>query len=121
MNASEQIDKYISGITDWRGEVLKQIRKITLSVHPDIIEEWKWKSPVWSHKGMICSASAFKEHVSMNFFRGAELKDPKKLFNSGLESKNSRSVKILENESVNASALKKLIQEALILNKKKST
>ncbi|MFO7526564.1 MAG: DUF1801 domain-containing protein [Ignavibacteriaceae bacterium] len=120
MNPSEQIDKYILSITDWRGEVLKQLRKIALSAHPDIIEEWKWNSPVWSHKGMICSASAFKEHVGMNFFHGAELKDPKKLFNSGLESKKKRSVRIFKHDSINTDGLKKLILEALILNTKKS-
>lgn len=51
---SEQIDQLIAGLTDWRGGVLANIRKIILDADPEIIEEWKWMgSPCWSHDGLI--------------------------------------------------------------------
>lgn len=116
MNASEKIDKYISDIIDWRGEMLAQLRKVVLEADIDIVEEWKWNSPVWSHNGLVCSASAFKQHVGMNFFQGASLEDPHGLFNSGLEAKKFRSIKLLEGDVINESALTELIIAAVAHN-----
>jgi hypothetical protein len=69
MTPSEKIDQYIENANDWRGEVIAQIRKTVHEVEPDIVEEWKWNSPVFSHNGMVCSPGAFKNHVGLNFFR----------------------------------------------------
>lgn len=80
MDASTNIDKYISGLTDWRGEMLAELRKFVLEAAPDVIEEWKWSSPVWSSNGLVLSIGAFKNHVGINFFQGAALKDPHGLF-----------------------------------------
>jgi hypothetical protein len=71
MSASEQIDQYIAKLTDWRGKMVAQLRQLVLETDPGITEEWKWNSPVWSHGKPLCSASAFKTHVGMNFFQGA--------------------------------------------------
>ena len=116
MDASKQIDKYIADTTDWRGDLMAEIRKVVLKADPDIVEEWKWSSPVWSKNGMICSVGAFKSHVGMNFFSGAYLKDKHKLFNSGLESKNSRTVKFGEGDNVETSKLIDLVKEAVSFN-----
>jgi hypothetical protein len=113
MNASEHIDQYISGINDWRGDVLTRLRKVVHEAYPEITEEWKWGSPVWSYNGNVCSASAFKKHVGMNFFQGASLEDPHGLFNSGLDSKKSRSINYLEGDGINETALKELIRSAV--------
>jgi hypothetical protein len=116
MNASEQIDQYISGVNDWRGDLLDRLRKLVHEAAPEAVEEWKWNSPVWSHNGPVCSASAFKKHVGLNFFQGASLEDPNGLFNSGLESKKSRSINFLEGDTVNEVALKELIRTAVDRN-----
>ena len=113
MEASEQIDQYISGLNDWRGDLLVRLRQMVQEADPEITEEWKWSSPVWSHNGLVCSASAFKAHVGMNFFQGASLEDPHGLFNSGLDSKKSRSIKYLEGDAINEGALKELIRRAV--------
>ena len=42
MNPSELIDKYIADLTDWRGKMLANLRKIIHDADPEIIEEWKW-------------------------------------------------------------------------------
>ena len=116
MNASEQIDQYIAGISDWRGEMLARIRQLVLESDVDIAEEWKWGSPVWSHNGLVCSASAFKDHVKINFFQGAVLADPDKLFNAGLEAKKTRAIDFHEGDSINESALKELVRRAVAHN-----
>ncbi len=119
MRAAKQIDNYIAEIPDWRGEILAIIRKTIHQTDPKISEEWKWGSPVWSHEGLVCSASAFKNHVGLNFFQGAFLKNNSRLFNSGLESKKSRTVKFMEGDTVNEASLKALVLEAVNFNKSK--
>jgi hypothetical protein len=116
MKASEQIDQYIAELTDWRGAVLAQLRRLVLDTDPGIMEEWKWNSPVWTYGKPVCSASAFKTHVGMNFFQGAFLDDPRALFNSGLESKKSRTVKFVEGDAVDEEALKELVRAAIDYN-----
>jgi hypothetical protein len=116
LTPSQQIDDYIAGVTDWRGELLARIRTLVREAAPDVREEWKWGSPVWSQNGMICSASAFKDQVKINFFKGASLEDPKSLFNAGLEAKATRAIDFNEGEKIDEAALKDLIRAAVAYN-----
>ena len=116
LTPSKQIDTYIKGLDDWRGKLLARLRKLILETAPELAEEWKWDTPVWSHKGNVVAGGVFKDHVKLNFFKGASLKDPRKLFNAGLEAKASRSVDFSENSKVDESALKELVREAVAFN-----
>lgn len=80
LNASERITRTITELGGWRGKALARLRKVILDAAPDLTEEWKWGTAVWTNKGLVCSAGAFKDHVKINFFKGASLKDPKRLF-----------------------------------------
>jgi hypothetical protein len=121
-NASEQIDKRISELGDWRGETLGKVRGVIKDADPDVVEEWKWAkatspgTPVWSHNGGICTGEAYKNVVKLTFFKGAALDDPSGLFNSSLEGKVRRAIDIKEDDTVNEDALKSLIREAVALN-----
>src|SRR6266849_5342331 len=90
MNPSELIDKQIAELADWRGQMIARLRKLIFEADPDITEEWKWETAVWSHQGLVCAVGAFKDTVKMNFFQGALLEDPHKLFSAGLDAKKSR-------------------------------
>ena len=117
MSASEKIDAQIAELEDWRGERIAQLRKIIRDTDPQIVEEWKWDTGIWSKDGaMICAIGAFKDHVKVNFFSGAALKDPGKLFNSGLEAKKTRAIDLSEKDKVNERALKELIRAAIAYN-----
>ncbi len=113
---SQLITNQIAELADWRGKLLARLRKLILEADPDITEEWKWGTAVWSHKGLVCSAGAFKDHVKLNFFKGASLKDPKGLFNAGLEAKATRAIDFSEGDGIDASALKELIRAAVAHN-----
>lgn len=116
-NASRQIDELIAGLDDWRGDRMAEIRKIIHEVDPDVIEEWKWMgTPVWSHDGMYVLANAHKQKVKLQFFHGAHLPDPKKLFNAGLGGNKWRAIDFFEGDKVNKSALKALLREAISYN-----
>lgn len=115
-DTSKLIDKQIADLPDWRGKLIAGLRKIIHKAEPAIGEEWKWGTGVWTHNGMVCAAGPFKDHVKMNFFKGASLKDPKKLFNAGLDAKATRAIDFHEGDAVDEAALVALIKEAVKLN-----
>jgi len=117
LTPSQEIDKFIKETTDWRGAWIANFRKLILKTAPEVTEEWKWVVPVWSHKGNVVASGIFKDHVKLNFFKGASLKDPKKLFNAGLEAKATRAIDIGENDKIDEKALKELIRAAVDFNK----
>jgi hypothetical protein len=121
MHPSQHIDRLIAGIADWRGKTFAAIRKIIVEADKGIIEEWKWMgSPVWSKGGILAVADAHKGKVKLTFAYGAKLKDPKKLFNAGLEGNQRRAIDFMEGAKIDASALKKLVQAAIAYNLEKS-
>ena len=116
MNPNERIDKQIAELTDWRGQMFVQLRKLIHEADPDITEEWKWNTAVWSHQGLVCALGAFKKAVKMNFFQGAYLEDPHALFNAGLDAKTTRAIDFHEDDAIDESALKDLIRSAVTHN-----
>jgi hypothetical protein len=119
MKASERIDKRIAELDDWRGKLFAKVRTLIHEADPGIIEEWKWDTGVWSHNGLVCAVGAFKDHLKINFFKGASLEDPNGLFNAGLEAKSTRAIDLYQRDSLNESALKDLIRAAVADNTKK--
>jgi hypothetical protein len=113
---SERISDQIAELSDWRGPMLAHLRKLVLEAVPGIMEEWKWGSAVWTHKGLVCSAGIFKDHVKLNFFKGASLQDPDGLFNAGLDAKATRAIDFNEGNPINEPALKDLIRSAADYN-----
>jgi hypothetical protein len=116
MNASELIDQQIADLGDWRGEMLAQVRQLIHAAVPDITEEWKWGTAVYTQKGLLCAASAFTGHAKLNFFKGAALEDPKGLFNAGLDAKLMRSIDFQRGDSIPEAALQDLVRAAVAHN-----
>ena len=116
LTPSQEIDKFINDLTDWRGKWIKQFRALILKTAPEVAEDWKWGVPVWTSKGNVVASGVFKDHVKLNFFKGASLPDPKKLFNAGLEAKATRAIDIAEGDKVDEAALKDLIRAAVDFN-----
>ena len=114
--ASTLISQRIAELGDWRGETLARMRALIREADPDVVEEWKWMNPVWSHDGGICTGESYKSIVKLTFFKGASLKDPAKLFNSSLEGNVRRAIDIHEDEEIDAKAFKALIRAAVALN-----
>jgi hypothetical protein len=118
---SQLIDARIKELGDWRGQMLSRLRKLVKEADPEVIEEWKWRGvPVWSHDGLICTGETYKSVVKMTFAKGADLKDPSRIFNSSLEGNTRRAIDFHEGEKVNEEALKALIRAAVTLNRSKA-
>ena len=116
MDASAQITTYIKGLGDWRGQLLARLRTLIRDAAPELAEEWKWNVPVFALNGNVVAIGAFQDHVKVNVFKGAALKDPARLFNAGLDAKASRAIDIHEGESIDEAAFKALIRAAVALN-----
>jgi hypothetical protein len=114
---AQLIDAKIKELNDWRGETLARIRTLIKQADPDVVEEWKWSVPVWSHAGIICTGETYKKAVKMTFAKGASLENPSSLFNSSLEGNTRRAIDIHEGENIDENALKALIRAAVTLNK----
>ncbi len=54
--AAELISERIEELGDWRGKTLARMRKLILEADKDVVEEWKWGIPVWSHDGIVARA-----------------------------------------------------------------
>ena len=105
-SASALIDRRIEELGDWRGKMLAKLRGIIHEADPEIVEEWKWMgTPVWSRGGIVCTGETYKNVVKMTFAKGAELKDPSRLFNSSLEGNVRRAIDIHEGDKVDKTAL----------------
>ena len=115
-SASELISQRIADLGDWRGKTLGRMRKLIKEADPNVVEEWKWGTPVWSHDGILCTGESYKKVVKLTFAKGASLKDPARLFNSSLEGNTRRAIDIPEGEEVGASAFKALVRQAVALN-----
>src|ERR1700683_4295798 len=122
ISASASIDERIKQLGDWRGKTLAHLRQHIHDADPDIVEEWKWVKPtnpgipVWSHDGGVCTGESYKQVVKLTFYRGASIKDPKKLFNSSLDGNVRRAIDFREGEKVNEAAFKELIRAAVAAN-----
>ena len=115
-SASALISQRIAELDDWRGKTLGKIRQLIQEADPDVVEEWKWNVPVWSHEGIICTGESYKSTVKLTFAKGASLDDPARLFTSSLDGKVRRAIDIHEGESVDERAFKSLIRAAIALN-----
>ncbi len=121
MTPSEQIDKLIDGLKDWRGDMLAKVRKTILAADRGIVEEWKWMgSPVWEKNGILVVATALKKKLKLTFSHGAQLEDPDKLFNNGFGGSVWRAIDLAEGDKISAPALKKLVRAAIAYNQAKA-
>ena len=114
--ASDLISQKITDLGDWRGQTLARMRKLIHEADPDVVEEWKWGGPVWSHDGIVCTGETYKKAVKLTFAKGASVKDPKGLFNSSLDGNVRRALDIPEGEEVDAAAFKALFRAAVAAN-----
>lgn len=114
---SELISKRIAELDDWRGEMLSRVRELIKEADPEITEEWKWRgTPVWSHRGIVCTGESYKSHVKLTFTRGASLNDPECLFNASMDGKVRRAIDIYRGDKINETAFRALVRAAVAIN-----
>ncbi|MEO5795728.1 MAG: DUF1801 domain-containing protein [Rhodoferax sp.] len=115
-SASQLIDARIQSLDDWRGQTLAQVRTLILQADPGVVEEWKWRVPVWSHGGILCTGEAYKSAVKLTFPKGAALPDPSGLFNASLEGNTRRAIDLHAGDTIDAEAFTTLLRAAIAHN-----
>ncbi len=113
---SRLIDARIKELDDWRGKTLSHLRALIKQADPDVVEEWKWNVPAWSHGGLICTGETYKSAVKLTFAKGASLNDPSGIFNSSLKGNARRAIDFHEGDKINEDAFKTLVRAAAALN-----
>lgn len=113
---SQLIDARIEELSDWRGETLARMRGLIKEADPDVVEEWKWSGPAWSHDGVICTGETYKNKVKLTFPKGASLEDPVGLFNASLDGNVRRAIDIHEEDEINEKAFMSLVRSAAVVN-----
>lgn len=115
-SASQRIDARIEELGDWRGEMLSRLRALIRRADSQVVEEWKWNVPVWSHDGILCTGETYKKAVKLTFARGATLEDPAHLFNSSLEGNTRRAIDFHEGDTIDEETFVALVAAAVSLN-----
>jgi hypothetical protein len=118
-SAAALITERIAELAGWRGKALARVRKLIKAADPEVVEEWKWGLPVWSHDGILCTGESYKDKIKLTFANGATVKDPAKLFNSSLDGNTRRAIDLFEGKDPDETAFKALIRDAVALNKSK--
>ena len=113
---SQLIDARIKELRDWRGETLARLRALIRQADPEVVEEWKWGGPVWSHGGIICTGESYKSAVKLTFAKGASVADPSHLFNASLEGNTRRAIDFRHNDPIDEKAFMALIRAAVKVN-----
>lgn len=113
---SQLIGARTEELDDWRGETLARLRVLVRQADPEVVEEWKWSVPVWSHAGIVCTGETYKNVLKMTFAKDASLQDPSGLFNSSLQGNTRRAIDFREGDKIDEEALKALIRAAVALN-----
>lgn len=127
VSATKEIDAIIADVGGWRAATLSSLRRVIVSADPEIIEGIKWRKPskpegvaTWMCDGNLCVADLLKSAVRLTFPKGALLDDPAKLFNSRLDSNSVRALDVFEDSRIDDDALRRLVQQAVILNRDRS-
>ncbi len=116
-SASSLIDARIAELGDWRGPTLARVRALILEAEPAMVEEWKWRVPVWSCAGIVCTGEAYKKAVKLTFAKGASIADPSRLFNASLEGNTRRAIDLAEGADIDEKAFRTLVQAAAAFNR----
>jgi len=126
-NASQLIDERLRSMGDWRGAMLTRLRQLIRAADPEVVEAVKWRKPsnplgvpVWEHDGIICTGETYRDKVKLTFARGASLDDPSGLFNASLDGGTRRAIDFYEQDDVDEAALKRLIADAVALNRSRA-
>lgn len=113
MKLNEQVNALMAGLDSWKLEKATIIRNLIASNFPELTENFKWNTPVYSGKSNVVAFSIFKDHLKINFFQGARLSENAGIFNAGLDASKTRGIDLFENDEVNVEQVRAAIVEAI--------
>jgi len=115
-DASILIDDYIQSGPDFSRDICMRLRELIHQAYPEVVEDWKWRTPVFHANSMVCAFAGFKKHVSLSFFHGAQMRDAHGLFTDDCSAQNSRTIKFSDVAEIDDTAVIDYLKEAFLLN-----
>lgn len=113
--AAKTVDEYAEKMSAEHRAILAELRKMIKSIAPKATETIKWAQPVYEYGGPLIFIRDAKNHVTIGFWRGAQLDDPHGLLTG--DGDKMKHVKIASIDEINKKALTAYVKQALKLNR----
>jgi hypothetical protein len=113
-----QIDDYIAGKEAWARTLLTKLRQLILKANPKMEQEWKWRAPAFTHHGIVVLLWGFKAHVSLTFYHGNLLDDPKALFDDCGGNEHNRALNLRDGDKIPEKQILAWVKRASEINEK---
>ena len=110
-------DEWIATCPPFSKFIVEELRELIFRWEPDLKESMKTNMLTFSGRKNIVALGAYVKEAEIMFFRGAELDDAKKLFNSGLENVSIRDIKLKSLDELDRAAFRALLHAAVKLDK----
>jgi len=108
------VDDYVAALGAEQREIVDRLRRLVKSAAPSATEVFKWAEPVYETNGPFAYIKAHKAHVTLGFWRGAELMDT----SARLETSGSKMahMKIRSTSDIPEAEVRRLVRQAVRLN-----
>ena len=112
----ETVDAYMAGLSDFARPMIERIRKIIRKAAPQLDEVIRWGSPSYKGRDLVCALGAFKNHVVLVIWRGAEIDDPTGLLVHGRGRSAMRSAKFTSLDQIDDKMIRAWVLAAVALD-----
>lgn len=110
---SKRIDVAFSKFTGEIADILHDVRSLINNSDAGLTETWKWGPGFEKDGTLLIGLWGFKKHVSLVFYRGAEMSDKHKLFNDGFDNAHNRMIKFTSHSQLDSKKLAEYIKESV--------
>lgn len=115
--AAKSVDDYLATLNDEQRAIARALRTLVHAAAPGASEVIKWSQPVFEVGGPVCWIKAHKGHVTLGFWRGMQLPSGPGLIEGSGDKMGH--VKLRTHADVKPAMLKKLVREAVQLNRER--
>jgi hypothetical protein len=109
------VDEYIARFDGWRRQVLLQLQELIESAAPQSTSAIKWGQPVWDDHGPFCFLRVHANHITLGFWRGAQLLAPRGFLEG--EANRMRHIKLTGPDLIRKKLVQELVRAAVKLNR----
>jgi hypothetical protein len=115
MANKKSVDEYVADLQAWQAEIVTALRKLIREAAPNASEAIKWAQPVFEENGPFAFIRPASKHVTIGFWRGAEMADPKGVFEG--EGDRMKHIKLTAVKDIQAHDVQSYVREAVALNR----
>jgi hypothetical protein len=111
------VSEWVERVSGWQNPAIKRLLTLCKKAAPAATVSIKWGQPIFEHNGPFAFVKAAKAHVTLGFWRGADLNWPAGLADGSGD--RMRHLKITSLDEIDTALVTDLFKQALQLNKQK--